>query len=80
MFNCICRSEFAIVITFNQLVFDFLFKEKIKRDGELLALFIHESIPGLKELYTLNKILKQAGNLFNKQKVSKGEIIVKEGG
>ena len=79
MFNCICSSNFGIVISFNQLVFDILYKEKLKKDGEYLANFIYQSFPGFQELFTIRKIQKSS-DLFQKQTVSKGEVILKEGG
>ena len=79
MFNCICSCDFAIVVSFNHLVFDLLYKEKIKKDGEQMANFIYQSFPGFAEIYTLRKVLRSS-YLFSRQTVSKGEIILKEGG
>ena len=48
LFTCLGKSEFAIVLTFNKTVFDILVKERLKKDGEILAQFIYKSIPDLK--------------------------------
>ena len=67
LFTCFCKSEFAIVVTLNKMVFDILVKEKIKKDGEILAHFICKSIPDLSLHYTYNKVLGHANYLFDKK-------------
>ena len=48
LYSCICTSPFAICIILNQKVFDILVKEKLKKNSEMLAMFIYKSIPGVK--------------------------------
>lgn len=47
LFSGTVKSEFAIVLSLNQLVFGILVKEKLRKDSEVLAKFIYKYIPGL---------------------------------
>ena len=79
LYTCFCKSEFAIVVSINKMVFDILMREKTKKDNEILAHFIFRAIPDMSRHYTLNKVLREAKYVFDKKEITKGEILQYEG-
>ena len=52
----ICISEFSIVVKINEISFDILFKEKLRRDFDVLAKYFFDSVPGMKKYYTIHRV------------------------
>ena len=75
----ICTSEFAVLVKMNDICFNILFKEKLRRDFDVLAKFVFESVPGMSKFYTINRLMSRAPFIIKQHVVSKGEFIIKEG-
>ena len=60
----VCQTDFTIALCMNHYVFDTLYKEKVKREREAAAIFIHQNCIGFSEVYTLNKIIQNVTYLF----------------
>ena len=74
----ICISNFAIVVKINEIAFDIMFQEKLRRDFDILAKFVYDRVPGMSIHYTIYKVLARAPYIFKQYEVSKGEYIIKE--
>ena len=58
--TAICTSEFSVVVRFNEVAFNILFKEKLKRDFDILASFVYKNVPGMNKFYTIQRVMSRA--------------------
>ena len=75
----ICTSEFSVVVKFNELAFNIVFKEKLKRDFDILASFVFQNVPGMSKAYTIHRVISRAPFIIKQHTISKGEYIIEAG-
>ena len=56
----------SVLLWLNQEAFDIMLKEKYKRKNDKLGKFVHNSLPKLKELYSLFTVTQNVHQLFKK--------------
>lgn len=72
LYTGICLSEMSILLKMEASVFDLMMAESLKKSREMLATFIYQNIPGINTTYTYNKILQNAGHIFEQKTITKG--------
>ena len=74
-----CKTD-CIMLLLNLKAFDILIKDKMKKDREMLAMIVYNSVPNIQKFYTFPTVLRSAHFNFKAEKFCRDAQILKEGG
>mmetsp|Transcript_6793 Transcript_6793/g.6027 ORF Transcript_6793/g.6027 Transcript_6793/m.6027 type:complete len:223 (+) Transcript_6793:104-772(+) len=66
-------------LVLNQEAFEILVKDKLKKERDLLGMFIYNAIPKMKEQFSFTKVVKNAHLIFLKEHFIRNQEIIKKG-